>query len=67
MKIYLTTIDETVLWCILTGYTPPTKIDEDGVESSKRVREWTNYEPYAYEYNANGLNVIVNRVDVFQH
>ena len=33
MEIYLTTIDERVWSCVLTRYTPLTKIDKDGVES----------------------------------
>ncbi|KAK9225505.1 hypothetical protein WN943_010547 [Citrus x changshan-huyou] len=67
MEIYLTTIDKRVWQCVLTGYTPPIKIDEDGVESPKPVRECTNDELDASGYNAKRLNVIVNGVDVFQH
>ena len=48
-------------------YTSPIKIDEDGVEFPKPVREWTNDELDVSGYNAKGLNVIVNGVDVFQH
>ena len=33
MEIYLTDIDERVWSCVLTRYTPLTKIDKDGVES----------------------------------
>ena len=68
MEIYLTTIDERVWQCILTRYTPPTKTEEDGVESPKSVKELSNDEFDASRYNAKGLNVIANnRVDVFQH
>ena len=58
MEIYFTTIDERVWQCILTRYTPPTRSDEDGVESLKPVREWTNNELDASWYNAKGLNDI---------
>ena len=67
MEIYLTTIDERVWQCVLKRYTPTIKIDEDGVEFPKPIREWTNDELDAYGYNAKGLNAIVNGVDVFQH
>ena len=67
MGIYLTVIDERVWQCIFTRYTPPSKIDEYGVESPKPVEEWSNYKLDASRYNAKGLNAIVNRVDVFQH
>ncbi|KAH9779116.1 hypothetical protein KPL71_007601 [Citrus sinensis] len=67
MEIYLTAIDERVWQCVLTGYTPPIKIDEDGVASPKPVREWTNDELDASGYNVKGLNAIVNGVNVFQH
>ena len=67
MEIYLTTIDKRVWQCVLTRYTPPIKIDEDGVESPKPVRECTNDELDASGYNAKRLNVTVNGVDVFQH
>ena len=67
MEIYLTAIDERVWQCVLTGYTPPIKIDEDSVESPKSVREWTNDELDASRYHAKGLNAIVNGVDVFQY
>ena len=33
-------------------YTSPIKIDEDGVEFPKPVREWTNDELDAFGYNA---------------
>ena len=67
MEIYLTAIDERVWQCVLIGYTPPIKIDEDGVASPKPVREWTNDELDASGYNVKGLNAIVNGVNVFQH
>ena len=66
MKIYLTSIDERFWQCVLTWYIPPIKIDENGVESPKGVREWTNDELDASGYNAKGLKAIVNGVDVFQ-
>ena len=52
MEIYLIAIDERVWKCILIGYTPPIKIDEDGVESPKPVREWINDELDESGYNA---------------
>ena len=67
MEIYLTTIDERVWQCVLTGYTPPIKIDKDGVESPKPIREQTNDKLDASEYNAKGLNTNVNGVYVLQH
>ena len=42
-------------------------MDEDGVESLKPVKEWTNDEFDAFGYNAKGLNAVVNGVDVFQY
>ncbi|KAH9671430.1 hypothetical protein KPL70_017375 [Citrus sinensis] len=65
MEIYLTAIDERVWQCILTGYTPPIKIGEDGVEFLKPVKEWTNDELDTSGYNAKELNAIVNGVDVY--
>lgn len=67
MEIYLTAIEERFQQCILTRYTPPTKTNENSVESPKTVREWSNNELNASRYNAKGLNTIVNEVDISQY
>ena len=58
MGIYLTVIDERVWQCVLTRYTPPTKIDEDGVESPKPVKEWSNNELDASRYMQKDLMLL---------
>ena len=67
MEIYLTAIFEIVWQCVRTRYISPIKIDKDGVEFLKPVREWTNDELNASGYNAKGLTDIVNGVNMFQH
>ena len=67
MEIYLTAIFEIVWQCVRTRYISPIKIDKDGVEFLKPVKEWTNDELDTSGYNAKELNSIVNGVDVFQH
>ena len=64
-SIYPTTINERVWQCELIGYTPPTRTDEDVIESLKSVREWTNNELHAFGYNAKWLNTIVNELMCF--
>ena len=67
MEIYLTAIFEIVWQCVRTRYISPIKIDKDGVEFLKPVKEWTNDELNVSRYNAKGLTDIVNGDDMFQH
>ena len=66
MKIYLCSIDRKVWNSIVTGWTPPTEVDEAGVKSIVPDSKWTAAQESTAQYNYRVLHVIFSAIEESQ-
>lgn len=64
VRIFIKSLDERVWQLVVTGWTPPKRVDADGDNLNKPENEWTTAEVQVSNYNSKVLNAIFTTVDL---
>ncbi|XP_075473493.1 uncharacterized protein LOC142504532 [Primulina tabacum] len=63
IRFHIKSIDERAWQRVLSGWSPPRRIDEDGDSLIKSESNWTTDEVQISNYNSKALNAIFSSVD----